>query len=425
MGRDEVTAAIHVVGAGVAGLAAAVDLARAGVPVTVYEAAGHAGGRCRSYFDGELGCRIDNGNHLLLSGNRSVIAYLAATGGGDGLAGPDRAEFPFVDLATGERWTVRPNSGWVPWWIFDPRRRVPGSRPSDYARGLKLAWAPAEATVAQTLGPNGAAFTRFWEPLAVGVLNTEADAAAAHLLWPVLNETFARGEAACRPRIAREGLSETFVDPALATLRRAGGRLRLHTRVQRLAIANERVVGLTFADGEDVSLRLGDLVIVAVPAAGAARLVPGLDAPTDARPIVNGHFRLPGALGGQRFIGVIGGLSQWIFVRGDVVSVTVSAARGAVEEPADDLLRRMWTEVADVLDLGAVSPVAARVVKEKRATFAQTPAQVARRPRCQTAFANLLLAGDWTDTGLPATIEGSVRSGNTAARQARRLIAAT
>ncbi|MGZ9033657.1 MAG: FAD-dependent oxidoreductase, partial [Rhodospirillales bacterium] len=193
---------IHVIGAGLSGLAAAVALVKAGHQVLVHEAAGHAGGRCRSYFDAALGRRIDNGNHLVLSGNTAIARYLADIGGTDGLSGPERAEFPFIDVVTGERWTVRPNAGPLPWWILAPSRRVPGTAPGDYLKALRIARVKPAATVAQCLNGNGQAFARFWEPLAVSVLNTEATTGAAALLWPVLRETFGRGEAACRPRMA-------------------------------------------------------------------------------------------------------------------------------------------------------------------------------------------------------------------------------
>src|ERR671911_2969171 len=102
-------AVVHVVGAGLAGLAAAIRLGERRQPVALYEAAQQAGGRCRSYFDRTLGRVIDNGNHLLLSGNRSAMAYLDAIGARASLVGPDDCSFPFMDLATGERWVVRPN----------------------------------------------------------------------------------------------------------------------------------------------------------------------------------------------------------------------------------------------------------------------------------------------------------------------------
>ena len=131
------TGCAHVVGAGLAGLAAAVALADAGRRVILYEAAPHAGGRCRSYFDAELGCRIDNGNHLLLAGNRAALDYLERIGALGSLEGPPEAVFPFVDAATGERWTVRPNSGALPWWVLRAKRRVPQTRARDYL----AAWA--------------------------------------------------------------------------------------------------------------------------------------------------------------------------------------------------------------------------------------------------------------------------------------------
>ena len=132
---------VHVVGAGLAGLAAAVRLAGIGQSVTVHEAAGQAGGRCRSYHDPALDMVIDNGNHLLLSANHAALEFLRAIGAGDRLVGPPAADFPFVDLESGERWTLRINAGRLPWWIFDAGRRVPGTRPRDYLAFARLLWA--------------------------------------------------------------------------------------------------------------------------------------------------------------------------------------------------------------------------------------------------------------------------------------------
>ena len=124
---------VHIAGAGLAGLACAVRLAAAGQPVTLHEAAGHAGGRCRSYHDPVLEREIDNGNHLILSGNRSMLAYLAETGAADELGGPPQAIVPFLDLGTGERWAIRPNDGRLPWWLCAASRRAPDG-------GLWITW---------------------------------------------------------------------------------------------------------------------------------------------------------------------------------------------------------------------------------------------------------------------------------------------
>jgi squalene-associated FAD-dependent desaturase len=406
----------HIIGAGLAGLSAAIRLAEAGHKIAVYEAGPQAGGRCRSYFDEVLGCRIDNGNHLLMSGNGAALGYLKTIGAADTLVGPKAALFPFVDLGTGERWTLSPNRGPVPYWLFDAKRRVPGSRLADYLTGIRIARARAEDTVTALVGGNAALFKRFWEPLAVAALNTEADQGAAALLWPVLKETFGRGAAFCRPLVARQGLSESFVDPALAWLALKGGRLFTGSRVRAIGFAGERATSLDLA-GEVVTLEPDDSVVVAVPPAVAAGLVPDLIVPNEYRSIVNAHFRVTERLAGDelRILGVIGGTAEWVFRRDDLASVTVSAATRIVDDEAEALAPRLWADVAAALDLPRDPLPPWRIVKEKRATFAQTPEQVRRRPKAATRWHNLALAGDWTDTGLPATIEGAIRSGITAA----------
>ncbi len=400
----------HIVGAGLAGLSAAVNLLKAGREVILYEAAGHAGGRCRSYHDATLDRRIDNGNHLVLSGNRAVLGYLGDIGAAGSLTGPEAPEFPFLDLDTAERWTVVLDAGFLPRAILSKAGRVPGSRPGDYLKAFRLALAGEEATVAQCLGPDNALYRRFWEPLAVAVLNTDADEAAASLLWPVIRETLGRGGSACRPLMAKVGLSESFVDPALRFAEGRGAGVSFNCRLKALGMEADRVTALTVGRGT-VTLSDGDSVVLAVPAAAAAGLVPGLEAPDEFRAIVNGHFRLDRTTEDFSFLGLIGGTAQWLFVRGDIASVTVSAADALAEQPTETIARRLWGEVAKGLGIGAAPLPPWRIVKEKRATFAQTPGQVRRRAPVRTAWKNLFLAGDWTATGLPATIEGTLWSG--------------
>lgn len=407
---------VHVIGAGVSGLAAAVRLTSAGRHVVIHEAAGHAGGRCRSYLDPVLNRRIDNGNHLLLSGNKEVMAYLDAIGGRNELTGQKRAAFPFLDLESGERWAVRPGKSRLPLWLLCRHMRVPGTTAFDYLGGLKMAMAEPEATVADCLDTSRPIFRKFWQPLAVSVLNTAADEGAASLLWPVLKQTFGQGAAACRPLMARQGLSETFVDPAISWLAARGAEVHFNDRLKSIEGDASRATTLNFATDHAVPLTAGDAVILAVPADIAGGLLPGLIYPDQSRAIVNGHFLLDHADQDISFLGLVGGVSHWLFVRGDIASVTVSAADTLAAEPAETIAQTLWAEVALALELGNKPLPVHRIVKEKRATFAQTPAQVARRPATESAWENLMLAGDWTATGLPATIEGAMASGHKAAR---------
>jgi squalene-associated FAD-dependent desaturase len=405
---------VHVVGAGLAGLAAAVALARQGRRVVIHESAEHAGGRCRSYFDGELGTRIDNGNHLLLSGNRSALAYLGMIDALGTFAGPGEAAIPFVDLATGERWALRPNRGAVPWWVFSPGRRVPGTRARDYLAALRLRGAGDGDTISGRLSPTAPLFRRLWEPVAVAALNTAATEGSARLFWHLLRETLGGGAEACRPLVPREGLSESFVDPALAMLRACGAGICFGSRLRSIGFAEERVVRLEF-DGDSAELGESDEAVLAVPAPVAARLVPNLIVPDDHAPIVNAHYRIEPPAGMPLFAGLIGGTAEWVFRKPGVISVTVSAADTIVDLPAEALGARLWSDVAAAFRLPAEPVPAARIVKERRATFRATPAQLRRRPPTETRWSNLKLAGDYVDTGLPATIEGAIRSGLAAA----------
>ncbi len=409
---------VHIVGAGLAGLATAVALAGEGVAATLYEAGPAAGGRCRSYFDRALGCRIDNGNHLLLSGNQAAMSYLDTIGARHTLGGPDVPRFPFIDLATGTRWTVAPDLGRVPWWMFRRSRRVPGTHLRDYFSLLALRRAGADTTVAEAFDPNGALYKRLLEPLAVAALNTPPDAALARLLRAVVDQTLLKGGRACIPRFPREGLSESFIDPAVAWLEARGGRLLTGCRVAALQQAEKRVTALETAEGI-IPVGPDEAVVMAAPPWVAATLVPGLLAPDAFQAIVNLHFRANADPGEAGFIGVLGGTAEWIFVKEDIVSVTISAANRIVDLPAEQLAALVWPDVRAALLLGdAMPPV--RVVKERRATFAATAAQERRRPGprwpAQTGGAqNLVLAGDWTSTGLPGTIEGAINSGYAAA----------
>lgn len=357
---------VHVVGAGIAGLAAAVALADAGAAIRVHEAAPMPGGRCRSYHDSVLDRRIDTGTHLLVGANHAALAYLRRLGALDRMIEIAPAAYPFIDLASGRRWTVRP--------------------------------------------PFSGLISAF-RPVALSALNTEP----AEASWRLIASVFRRllTERACRPWIARAGLGDALVEPAVARL---GDRLHLGRRLTRIETVGDQARGLVFGR-ETVALMDDDRVILAVPPGTAAELLPGLVVPTAFRAIVNAHFRVSVEAPEPALIGMNGGLGQWALWRGDVVSVTVSAADALIAESAETLAGRFWPEIQAAFRLsGAMPPW--RIVKDRRATIAATPAMERLRPPARTRLRNLALAGDWTRTGLPGTLEGAIRSGEVAVRLA-------
>ena len=405
---------VYVVGAGLAGLSAAVMLAKNGKRVEVIEGAPQAGGRCRSYFDPVLEQVIDNGNHLVLSGNPSVYAYLRSIGAETSLLGPERAQFDFVDVRNDARWQIRPNQSAFAWWIFDAARRVPGTRPSDYLALARLLLAGQDKRIDEVIGCKGPLWDRLLEPFLLAALNTEPKGASAALAGAVIAQSLARGGRAYRPRIAHPNLSAAFVDPAIEKLKRQGANLRLGQRVRALTLGDGGALELQLPD---VAVRLeeGDAVILAVPPWVAAELIPGLIVPTQFRAIVNAHFRIAPSAGAPLMTGVINGAAEWIFAFPDRISVTVSGADAMVDEDRETLAALFWSDVSKALGMAAALPPW-QIVKERRATFAATPQQAALRPKTATSWSNLWLAGDWTDTGLPATIEGAIRSGQKAAQ---------
>ncbi|HEU0162455.1 MAG TPA: hydroxysqualene dehydroxylase HpnE [Rhizomicrobium sp.] len=409
---------VYVIGAGLAGLSAATWLAARGQSVVLIEGAGQAGGRCRSYFDPAMDAVIDNGNHLVLSGNRAVHDYLARIGASAGLAGPDRAVFPFVDLRDGTRWTLQPDEGPLPFWMASNRRRVPGTRLGDYLRYLPLLWAGKEARIDRCVPPQGALWDRLMKPFFVAALNTAPEESSAALAGAVLRETLAKGGRHYRPRIAHPTLAAAFVDPALAYIAAHGGTVRLGTRLRGLSREGCAVTALELPDGA-TALTRKDAVVLAVPPWAAADLVPGLTVPDRFHAIVNAHYKMPRPSGAPAMLGVVGGTAEWIFAFDDRISVTCSFADAIVDLDREELAARIWADVARALNIASPMPPW-QIVKEKRATFAATPQQDARRPAARSGLRNLFLAGDWTQTGLPATIEGALRSGETAAALALR-----
>lgn len=404
---------VHIIGAGISGLSAAVGLANAGYKVHVHEAMQQAGGRCRSYFDAATGLTIDNGNHLLLSGNSAAVSYARSIGTEAGLVGPESAEFPFVDLKDDRRWTLKLGNSRLPLWVFDETRRVPGTKLGDYLALAPLVWSSPSRLVGDAIPCEGTLYRDLVHPLLLAALNVDPPEGSAGLAGAVVRKTLLAGGQACRPLIARDGLSAVLVEPALDKLRALGATVQFGHELRRLSMTGERVSELDFGT-DKIALGPDDRVVLAVPPRPAASLLPGLKTPGEFRAIVNAHFNYAPPPGQPPLVGVVGGVVEWLFAFPNRLSVTISNGDRLVEAPREQLAQEIWSEICRLTGIQANLPPW-QIVRERRATFAATPAQNALRPGTVTQWRNLFLAGDWTDTGLPATIEGSVQSGNKAA----------
>lgn len=411
---------VHVIGAGLAGLSAAVRLTEAGRKVVVHELARFAGGRCRSFHEPALGIAIDNGNHLVLSGNHAALAHLDVVGARHMLVGPPHCEFPFADLAAGTCWALRPNDSALPWWIFSRSRRVPGTGVAEHLALAKLLSAKPHQTIGEVIRCSGPLYDKLLRPVLLSALNIDPPEASAVLAGQIVRETLAKGGLATRPLIAAEGLGPVFIDSSLAWLARHGTEVRFDRPLRQLELADDRAGALVFAD-DRVALGPEDAVVLAVPAWVARSLLPAISTPARFTAILNAHFAVPPPPGQPRILGVVKATTEWLFSFHNRLSVTVSGADRFNEAEREPLARSIWAEVAALTGLDAAKIPPWVLVKERRATFAATPEENARRPGPATRWRNVTLAGDWTATGLPSTIEGSIRSGVSAAREVARM----
>ncbi|MBP0494901.1 hydroxysqualene dehydroxylase [Pararoseomonas indoligenes] len=394
----------HVIGAGLAGLAAA--LAARG-RVVVHEAAPLAGGRARALADG-----LDNGTHALVGANRAALGFLREIGARDGWVEPEPGGLPVLDMADGRARRVALSP--LGWWRKD--RRPDGAGVQALGALMRLA-GPGDVAVAGAMAAHPAFLRGFVEPLVIAALNTPVAEASSRKLGAVLRRVGAPG--AARLLVARRGLGPDLVEPALAALRARGVEIRNGARLRGLQKGRDgRVIALEFADGT-LALGDGDSVILALPPWEAGRLLPEISVPAAHAPILNLHFDHK-TQGPVRFLGVLGGLCQWVLVRPDTVAVTVSAADAEARESAEDLTPRAWAEIralAAAFHLPGAWPEVpppCRAVKEKRATPRHRPGDPPPPP--VRVLPNLALAGDWMEPVLPATIDAAVRSGRRAAR---------
>lgn len=395
---------LHIIGAGMAGLSAALTACERGMRVVVYEATPHAGGRCRSFMDKKLGKTIDNGNHLLLGANHHALDYLRRLGTLDTCITRDPAAFQFVDLATRKPFHIA------------PPRRFPGVPWYDWLRLLKL-YNPAEGkTVADCVSPKSALSHRLLEPLCLAALNTAPQDASAALLWQMVSQLLKGGEPAWRYYVPKDSLSATFVLPAVTKIKNSGGTFYFENAAKALEHDGSRITAISFAGGKQ-TVRTEDHVICAVPPYALEALLPEIAPKFIYSSILNGHFLWPLA-GTMRttmpFMGVLGGTVQWLFLHDGHLSTTTSAADAWMDFDEETLAARLWEDTRRALFMQDAKVPPYRIIKEKRATIAATPENLAKRPSAETPYGNLLLAGDYLHSPYPATLEAAIASGKTA-----------
>ena len=430
---------VVIVGAGLSGLAAGVDLSSRGIPVLLLEERPYAGGRARSFVDETTGDVIDNGQHVLIAGYERTMQFLATIGSRHHVAVQPTLVLAFHHPVRGFctlRFPLLPS----PFHLLGGIASTDLLSPIDKLRllraGRELLFPPTGGagnhsglTIAQWLDAAGqSAETKrsFWEPLALAIMNEHAATASARVFLHALHTAFVRHRRNAALVVPAVGLSSLFSDPAQEFIRTHGGSVRCRTTVVATRMDGGRVVAVRTREGEEIPCTS---VILAVPPREASALLPepmraeGFMkemAAVPMSPIVSIHLWFPADFMPQEHLGLIGKRIQWVFHRrkilrekgaGSHLSAVISAGDREVEMTNEQLVALASEDLVQVFGNEAGAPVHAVVIREKRATFSCAPAVDLLRPDQATPIPNMFLAGDWTATGLPATIEGAVISG--------------
>ncbi|MDZ7662749.1 hydroxysqualene dehydroxylase HpnE [Thiohalophilus sp.] len=421
---------VIIVGAGWAGLAAAARLAGLGHRPLLLESARQPGGRARKVaFAGHA---VDNGQHLFIGAYRSTLALLQQIGVPAESAFERRPLHLQIHNSRGTGLELCAPRLPAPLHLLWALLRARGLTFASRRQALKFGWLlwrnrlggqtdQSLLALLQQTGQTPELIHKFWNPLCLAVMNTPLAESSAELFVNVLRDAFLQQRGDSDLLYAKHDLGTLFNEPAMQYIEQQGGEVRLGQRVTRLLIEDQQIKGVGTAAGE---LHANQVILAVPPYALSAlsRTQPALaslrqqcDAFTY-EPICTVYLHYPPTVKlPQPMLGLLGGLGQWVFDRGvydqpGLLAVVLSSRGDHLQLENPQLIVRLAQELATLFpDWPAHEQ--AYVLREKRATFASRVGINAQRPDHRTAIRGLWLAGDYTRTGYPATLEGAVRSG--------------
>ncbi len=432
---------VVIVGAGFAGLSAAVRLIGAGRRVIIVEATGGGGGRSRSFQHAGTGLELDNGQHLMMGCYRETLAFLRAIGNEGGISFQRNLAIDMVKPGGG-RVRLRCPALPAPLHLAAGLASMRGvgllHKASALRAGMMLRHEAARPDDNETcddwlrrLGQTQGIRNAFWDPLIWGVLNDDPLVASAAMLVAVLDRAFLGTRDDSRLGVPRVPLSRLYVHDAIEHLRQRGAQLELGQPMRAIEVDGDGVSAVLLRSGRRIETRT---VISTVPPRPlldalpeAARRHPVFQdvAKLTVSPIINIWLVLDRSpFRDVPFLGLIGSPLHWLFDRSQIeahdegrvlINCTISGARGLVDDRPSTLLDLAKSELRRYFPDRPVQVHAHKIIKEHRATISHAAGTSQWRPATRSPVPGLLLGGDWVRTGLPATIESACQSGHDAA----------
>ena len=400
---------IYIIGAGLAGLSASVHGVKRNYKVNVFESSNLIGGRCRSFFDKKIGLEIDNGNHLVFSANKNFYELCKIIKSLDSLQLLP-FDLDFFDKKQSFYWNINLEKISLFRIIMNNIELIPGSQLSDYLSILKFLFAKQNSTVYELIG-NSNIYKTFWDPLTLAVMNTSSKNASAKVLAHVLKETIFKGKENCCIYQPKVNWNESVIKPCVNFLKKKGCEINLKNILKSIKINNNFITRLDFLTNS-IQIKENDLVIFAIPPSNFSKFFPYLSLPKNYNSIVNVHFKLTKTLKdkfSKKIIGFINSHTHWLFIKKNYLSVTISNANHLNNLDSEEIANIIWIEICSYMKIKNRIP-SFQVVKEKKATLEQSPLNFSLIRKLKKLPNNVRISGDWTQTSLPCTIEGSILS---------------
>lgn len=431
---------VVVAGGGCAGLAAAALLAERGARVTLLEARAHLGGRTYSFIDRKTGDVLDNGQHLFMGCYHETKKFLARVGSSDTISYERQLRVPYLDTETGRHDLRCPRipapmhliKGLTSFKAVSWGDRLAASKIKGAIKRMRAHNTPdisAEEWLIQS-GQTETLRRVLWDPVIIAALNVFPRDASARLSAEVLRRMFFGTHADSMFGLATVGLSDVLAEPARRYMEKQGGEVRVKEPVVEFVMEGNRCIGVVTKSGERME---ADAVISAMPHRELARLLPTFEQSADAlghAPIISLYVWYDRPVMKEKYACLLGTTIQWAFNRNafapdaqnhdrQCISLVISADTEVAAQPNADVAARALDEMKRLFPKAAEARVLDwRVITDHFATFRPTPGIDRLRPEPDAGPRGLFLAGDWTATGLPSTIEGAVQSGHRAAEMA-------
>ena len=379
--------------------------------IELFEGSAQSGGRCRSYYDKNLDMEIDNGNHLILSANTNFLKFCKLIDSEKTLKCLD-SSFNFFNLKNKSKWSLKIEGNLFPFWVFNKKQRIPNTRILDYLSILKIIFCSDSEVVSKYTKFNNL-YTYFWEPLTLGILNTHCKDASALLLKNVLKETFLKGKKSSMIYQPRVSWNRTIIEPATTFLLKRKVKLNYNSLLKKIIFKSDGMSKLIFQNKE-IDINSSDKVVLAMPPHNVQKILPEIKLPTEFNTILNVHFKYDIKKLDHLstpILGLLNSITHWIFIKNNYISVTVSAANDFNDEKQESLVKKIWHEVKTALGIKSKMMPIYRLLREKKATYNQSPHNLNLIRNISNLPKNLSIIGDWTETNFPCTIESSILSG--------------